>query len=365
MEARVVIGANCGDEGKGTVVAKYTSEAVNQGKRVLNVLTNGGAQRGHTVRTKLGDVTFQHFGSGTYHGADSYYSRYFILNPVQFVKEYEALIIKPKRVYRDRRCRWTTIYDMMANKIEAELTGTHASCCMGIWNTVKRFNEGFSRGAIYFDDFMRMNEFIQMEYLMKIKHFYERNLTIPDKWKNVWDSPYVAQHFIQDCQYMFEHTLLMDMKEVTDYEVLILENGQGLLLSDSGVNTSDTTPSRTGAILPLRLLANLPSPVSDIKLHYVSRTYLTRHGDGYLENETSKGSLSTSIEEDTANHYNENQGHFRYGLINYADLLERISEDAGAIDYELELTHCDELDNVDIARRYFSRVNVHESPLVL
>ena len=65
-KARIVIGANYGDEGKGTVVASYTKKA--DGK-VLNVLTNGGAQRGHSILTKDGSITYHHFGSGTYYGA--------------------------------------------------------------------------------------------------------------------------------------------------------------------------------------------------------------------------------------------------------------------------------------------------------
>ena len=109
-----VIGANYGDEGKGTVVANYTKNSDN----VLNILTNGGAQRGHSILTKDGNITFQHFGAGTYHGADNYYSRYFILNPMQFVKEYETLIVKPKNIYRDINCKWSTPYDSMANLIQ-------------------------------------------------------------------------------------------------------------------------------------------------------------------------------------------------------------------------------------------------------
>ena len=137
MKARIVIGANYGDEGKGTVVANYTKNSNN----VLNILTNGGAQRGHSILTKDGNITFQHFGAGTYHGADNYYSRYFILNPMQFVKEYKSLIVKPKNIYRDLSCRWSTPYDSMANLISEEQKGTHASCCMGIWNTIKRYND--------------------------------------------------------------------------------------------------------------------------------------------------------------------------------------------------------------------------------
>ena len=148
-KARIVIGANYGDEGKGTVVAHYTKESEN----TLNVLTNGGSQRGHSILTKDGNITFQHFGSGTYHGADNYYSCYFIINPMQFVKEYETLIIKPKHIYRDSRCRWTTPYDSMANLITKK---SYNTCGMGIWNTIKRVNGGVLN--VSFDKFMSMDE---------------------------------------------------------------------------------------------------------------------------------------------------------------------------------------------------------------
>ena len=75
IQVDIICGSNYGDEGKGTVVANYTKNREN----VLNVLTNGGAQRGHSILTKDGKITFQHFGSGTYHGADSYYSQFFII----------------------------------------------------------------------------------------------------------------------------------------------------------------------------------------------------------------------------------------------------------------------------------------------
>ena len=125
MKARIVIGANYGDEGKGTVTANLTNDSVINNEKVLNILTNGGAQRGHSIIKNTGeDVnvfhTFQHFGSGTYHGADTYYSCYFILNPMQFVKEYNELLIKPKNIYRDYNCRWSTPYDSFANLIEEQ-----------------------------------------------------------------------------------------------------------------------------------------------------------------------------------------------------------------------------------------------------
>ena len=74
---------------------------------------------------------------------------------MQFVKEYNSLIIKPKNIFRDRICRWTTPYDSMANLIKEETLNRKASCGMGIWNTIKRCD---STPIMLFDDFLRMEK---------------------------------------------------------------------------------------------------------------------------------------------------------------------------------------------------------------
>ena len=135
-KARIVIGANYGDEGKGTVVAHYTKHA--EGK-LLNVLTNGGAQRGHSILVDEGSITFQHFGSGTYHGADNYYSRFFILNPMQFANEYNNLLVKPKHIYRDIKCRWTTPYDSSDHRRTAETTRFVRYGHMEYYQTIQQY----------------------------------------------------------------------------------------------------------------------------------------------------------------------------------------------------------------------------------
>lgn len=355
MKARIIIGANYGDEGKGTVVATYTSKVTN----VLNVLTNGGAQRGHSILTEDGSITFQHFGSGTYHGADSYYSRFYILNPMQFVREYSALIVKPQHIYRDKSCRWSTPYDSMANLISEELQKRQCSCGMGIWNTIKRYN---SCSTVSFDDFITMENSDKMEYLFSIRTYYENTLSIPDKWKSVWSSPNIAIHFINDCYFMYKLTTVQDLKTLT-YNEIIFENGQGLLLCDTGKDTYDTTPSNTGIDYSIELLKDLE--VEDITAHYVTRPYLTRHGGGYLDQETNRKNISSSVEEDRTNQYNENQGKFRFGLLDISSLHDRILTDAKTIKYELEVTHCDEMDRVSEFKKFFDKVNTYNSPLVI
>ena len=354
MKARIVIGANYGDEGKGTVVASYTCK----GNNVLNVLTNGGAQRAHSILTDQGNITFQHFGSGTYHGADNYYSRFFILNPMQFVQEYEELIVKPTHVFRDKRCRWSTPFDTMANIITEESMKRHCSCGMGIWKTIKRYHE---TPAVAFDVFMSMTPEHKLAFLQTVKAYYERSLTIPEHWKSIWNSPVLLLHFINDCEFMQRHTVACELKDL-NYEEMIFENGQGLLLSDTGKDTPDTTPSNTGIRYALDLLSDIDT--DDITAHYVTRPYLTRHGDGHLNDEAKRLSICSTIDEDRTNHYNDHQGDFRYGHLDINALHDRIIADAGNIKTVLEVTHCDEMDRVGEFKKLFPEVHVYDSPII-
>lgn len=362
MKARIVIGANYGDEGKGTVVATYTKT----GGHVLNVLTNGGAQRGHSILTEAGSMSFHHFGSGTYHGADSYYSRFFILNPMQFVQEYESLIVKPRVIYRDENCLWTTPYDSMANLISEQQKGRHASCCMGIWNTIKRTKDmGFMPFDWFVSDENRVNPTGQEIYLRKVKKYYEDSMEIPENFRSVWDSPVLVQHFINDCIFMREHTTSQKENVLlsnTGYDEVIFENGQGLLLCDTGRDTYDTTPSNTGILYSLKLLEGVN--VESVTAHYVTRPYLTRHGDGHIQLGTERKFLSSGVAEDRTNRTNEFQGKFRYGILDIPTLKERVAEDARGVKFELEVTHCDEMDRVEEFKKLFNKVNTYDSPLI-
>ena len=93
IDAKSVIGANYGDEGKGLVTDALADEAMNTYGNCLVICNNGGAQRSHTVVLEDGTRhAFSHFGSGTFRRADTYLSEYFILNPIIFRKEFEELV---------------------------------------------------------------------------------------------------------------------------------------------------------------------------------------------------------------------------------------------------------------------------------
>ena len=69
QKIKIVSGASYGDEGKGLASDFFASES--SGKTV-NVLTNGGPQRGHTVELEDGRRhVFKHFGAGTFRGAET------------------------------------------------------------------------------------------------------------------------------------------------------------------------------------------------------------------------------------------------------------------------------------------------------
>ena len=364
MKVRIVIGANFGDEGKGTVVATYTKHSFG---RVLNVLTNGGAQRAHSILTEDGSYTFQHFGSGTMYGADNYYSQFYILNPMQFVKEYEQL--KPiGRIFRNPDCIWSTPYDMIANAIIEELRGSdkHGSCGMGIWETIQR-------SKVYnvnFDYFCNGTYKFRVMYLERIRKYYEMKIgSIPEKWQGIWNDPNMVIHFINDCFYLYRKAIPASFEYLIgpfgNYDEVIFENGQGLMLSDTGLDIPGTTPSFTGIRDSLDILNSIDQKY-DLSVHYVTRPYLTRHGRGFLYKESNRFILSSSVNEDRTNHYNEFQDDFRYGFLEINELRDRIMNDFGNTNAKLilEVTHCDEMDRLEEFKKYFSNINTYDSALI-
>ena len=48
-DIKVVVGANFGDEGKGLMTDYFCHNATSKNKTCIVVMSNGGAQRGHTV----------------------------------------------------------------------------------------------------------------------------------------------------------------------------------------------------------------------------------------------------------------------------------------------------------------------------
>ena len=123
VNVKIVVGANYGDEGKGLATDFF---ARNASGKCLNVLYNGGPQRGHTVELKGGKRhVFHHFGSGTFANAHTLFDKDFMVNPILFAKEYDELARDGVDVkcFVSPDCRVTTPYDMIINQIVEMLLG--------------------------------------------------------------------------------------------------------------------------------------------------------------------------------------------------------------------------------------------------
>jgi adenylosuccinate synthase len=357
VKISAVIGANYGDEGKGLItdyLASKWDSALDSGRPMV-IRFNGGAQAGHTVVTPTGARhVFHHFGSGTLAGAPTFLSGFFICHPMFFgneLKELKDLIGNVPEVYVDPLCMLSTPWDIMLNHAAEKdrRDGKHGSCGMGINETVHRNQSGY---ILQVKDLfgLRTNledklAAIRHEYFTKRRHELSLVEDAPFRFdQRVWD------HYIEDCK-NFVHLIAqcswsdLDLKN----RDLIFEGAQGLRLDMDGKDFPHVTRSKTGITNVKTLLKERDLYKVPVDAYYVSRTYLTRHGAGPLENEWTTKELNVV---DDTNVHNDHQEHLRYAWLDIDQLTDDIHTDleAGAGNPEvrphLALTHVDQVNSM-------------------
>lgn len=338
-DIKIVIGANFGDEGKGLMTDYFCHQAEQRNENCIVVLHNGGARRGHTVTTPTGlKHVFHHFGSGTFCGADTYCSKDFILNPMIFSQEFEelkALGYEP-RVYIHPLCKISTPFDMILNQIiEEHRSGKrHGSCGMGIYETLLRAKE--NKYSIFFEELLFLTDeqirnrlYMIRDEWMKTRFKMEDIEFISEEWANIINSPSLIDHYLIDLKFMKEVSVKTDDGILSGYKNIVFENGQGLLLDQNNTEYyPHLTPSNTGCKNALDIISKSFPDKQNLKIEacYVTRTYLTRHGAGRLDNECKREDINKDMFDHT-NLPNLHQGTLRYGHLVTSDLLSRISED--------------------------------------
>lgn len=325
--ADVVIGANFGDEGKGLMTDYYAAKSDS-----IVVRFNGGAQAGHTVVTPDGQRhVFSHIGSGSFAGADTFLSRYFVCNPLLFRKEWDVLWPKCSvpQIHVDGASIVTTPYDMMINQIAEDLRGNsrHGSCGMGFGETIERCQHGqlaLSYGDLA-DTAALHNKLhkIQKEWLPQ--RLAALGFTaLPEKWRERVSSPGIVDKFIEDTAFFLHTTRQVGPSFLADSQKrIVFEGAQGLMLDQSRGTFPHVTRSNTGLknVMPLARDAG----IGELNVTYATRAYLTRHGAGPLENEE-KEPPALGIKDDT-NVLNDWQGNLRYALLEIATLEKYIRDD--------------------------------------
>ena len=344
---KVVIGANFGDEGKGLMTDYFAAQAAEDKESCLVVLHNGGAQRGHTVVTPEGyRHVFHHFSCGTFAGADTYCAEEFVVNPALFREEYEKLAKHGNvpHIYINPNCKLTTIYDMLINQVIEFDRGAdkHGSCGVGVYETLYRNQKGIdfvNKFTKYADtmtvgQFAGMNLFERMCFLDYLRYEYvprrfnELGLRrISTMFENVLKSNNALINFIDDFQFMLDHSASANEALFDVYDTVIFEGAQGLLLDQHNMDYfPHLTPSNTGLLNPATILANY-GWTGDVEACYVTRTYMTRHGVGRFDTECPKDSINKDMI-DMTNVPNPFQDHLRYGRLNVNELHERCMSDA-------------------------------------
>ncbi|MBR6186709.1 MAG: adenylosuccinate synthetase [Clostridia bacterium] len=336
--AVIVIGCSYGDEGKG-LAAAWAARRMDG--PCLNVLINGGAQRGHTVDFPDGRRhVFHHFGAAALEGAVSCADADFIVNPFLFVQERAELEkefgARP-RLLISSSCRVSTPWDMMLNQIIEENRGAkrHGSCGLGIQETRLRYLNtdwalrfgalgALSRQA-YFDYCRRLAE----EYIpARLKAL---GMAADPAWQNA-----LAREELFQAAWLDLQEMLAAAETYTDwpalassYPSLLFEAGQGLALDAE--NTADfphLTPSRTTSLVSARRISALPGETRT-EILYVTRSYLTRHGAGPLPTQCRREAINPAML-DRTNLPNPHQQTLRYGLFDGPAILSRVQKDLKA-----------------------------------
>ena len=364
MKGIAVIGANYGDEGKGLMTDFLCAREAKAGKQVFVVRHNGGAQAGHTVVAPASEGgfrhVFHHFGSGTLQSIPTILAKDFILNPILFRKEYEELEAAgyAPEVFVDVRCRITTPWDMVYNQAQEEARSPavaggerHGSCGVGINATVDR-NEviPFTR------------ESGCLSSLERISGHYKNKMFpagVPSETENsrFFMSPgleEVGHAFSSDLYFLIRHTSVMDyplcQHPNADSFTFIFEGAQGLGLDEYMGSYPHVTRSNTGLRNVVDFCREHKIDLDEIV--YVTRSYLTRHGNGPME-----GTLYSeeAYFEDKTNVPNPWQGTLRQSAMDeeaYFNMAERVAWDTqsvgmGSKPISLAITHNDQLTSED------------------
>ncbi len=350
--ANVVIGANFGDEGKGLITDFLSAP---YGHDALVVRFNGGAQASHTVVTADGRRhAFSHFSSGTFAGAATFLSRFYVCNPLLFFREYH--VIKEKtaipEVYVDSAAAVTTPYDMIINQIVEESRGhaRHGSCGLGFGETIERnLNPQY---ALHYADLSDRPILKQKLHAIQQKWVLPRLKTlgiaeVPQEWHDRIMSEGVLEKYLSDVEFFLQmtQTASAGFLEDTKHQI-IFEGAQGLLLDQNHTWFPHVTRSYTG----LRNVAALAKDagLDHLRVNYITRAYMTRHGAGPLPHEL--GALPYPRIVDETNILNAYQGALRFGWLDVDLLAATIKHDLDRhvsdihLEYGLAVTCMDQVD---------------------
>ncbi len=322
MKVSAVIGKNFGDEGKGLACASLSKYI----KNTLIIKHNGGAQAGHTVEEENGRRFIHHqIGAGAEYGASTLLADTFLADLYQLGKELKSFRENygfTPVIYAEKNTKVTIIDDVLRNMLIESARGKerHGSCGMGINECRKRNTRGLSLSLAEIRD-MSKEELLQRLRMFRIKYEKENNRILSDNpEQNLIQTEYykllkddeILCGYAECLKEAINSIRLVDTYAdwLSGFEQIVFETGQGLLLDEDLEEYAPyLTPSKTGLYNITRFLEKRKIPLNEVI--YVTRPYVTRHGNGPLPCEIKRDELR-GVSEDMTNLDNEWQGSLRY-----------------------------------------------------
>ena len=299
MKAKAVIGLGFGDEGKGLV----TDYLCSLSQKPLVVRFSGGHQAGHTVVLNGNKHVFSNFGSGTLQKAPTFWMKYCTIDPVGLFNEYYEILNKTgiiPVIWMDKNCPVTTPFDKKCN----ENNYKNGSVGVGFGATIDREKAMYSLKLIdlFYKD-------IFYEKLKQISNYYKLNVNNE-----------VINNFINCVLDLTEKNYIsrvpfIEYSKCYNYDY-IFEGSQGLMLDPEigffpNVTRLTTTTKHIRKYNP--------------DLYLVTRAYQTRHGKGFMTNETIPHNIIEDPNE--TNVLSKYQGEFRRSLLDLSLIKYAISKD--------------------------------------
>lgn len=330
MQAKIVVGLGYGDEGKGITTDYLSSKSPIP---TIVIRYSGGQQAGHTVLQNGIRHIYATFGSGTGRGLPTYLSEYCTFYPPFALNEYNVLIDKGLRpsLYIHPLARLTSYWDMAWGRFRERIVN-HGSCGMGVGATMHRHEQ--SPYKLFIIDLtnkdilaQKLNEMgrYYRDKVEDFKHFSHLDIDYFNEQVEIQKSNFELALGSDWMKYIIEDRIVDYQKILVSSDMAIFEGSQGILLDmDHGV-FPNVTYSNTTSKNALEICKKLDIHRDKTDIYYITRCYLTRHGNGWLP-ETADIKLINNHDE--TNILNEWQGNFKVkeldlNLLNYALRIDK------------------------------------------
>jgi len=312
MIVDIVTGVGYGDEGKGLTTSWLCRQLLAQNSRPLVVRYGGGNQVGHTVMYKGFLYEHHHQGAGSLLGVPTYYSDFCTVDPIGTLREKKELKERGYNfnLYYDPHVMIVTPLDVYYNRVR-EKALRHGSVGVGFGATIER-NEKYYK--LTCQDIH--NERLFKQKCLRIVDYYT------DKLGELEEGIFSIDEFYETCKEFYYEVGICSINHAIKQEDatnLVMEGHQGVLLDkDRGVFPNVTRSNTTckNAFAVLNALNDL-NAIIDIKNWMITRSYHTRHGNGYFEEEE----ITLTNNEWETNSYNDYQLAFKVSPLQM-DLLE-------------------------------------------